>query len=501
MVLLRTLYAKLALGLTALLIAIGILYGFISNLATERYLQQLNQQLNRNLAQNLVADRNLVEQGRLNEPALKETFKLYMDINPSIEIYLLDLKGRLLSFSADPKKIKRNAVSLAPIHAFLRMEKPYPLLGDDPRSHDRKKAFSVTPVPSSQAPQGYLYVVLRGEQFDFAEHLARQGYLPRMSGLAVAGSLLIGLLGGLIVFRLLTRRLERLSDLMGIFDDSGFEADINYMQKEAKAADEIDRLGITFYNMAEHIRDQIDQLKSQDALRRKLVAQISHDLRTPLAAIQGYMESLQMKGDKLSYKERSEFLQIALAQGRQLGRMIEELFELANLDAKERTPELLPFASAELVHDAIQKHQLRAGAKNIELNVRATPDLPFVSGDIGLTERVLDNLLDNALTYTPEGGKIELTLAVKGNMLTTIVHNNGPVIPAEDLPHIFEPFYQGQNNDPNDGKTKVRHAGLGLAIAKRIMELQSGDIGAESSARKGTSFTFSLPLASLQKTS
>lgn len=490
----RTLYAKLALGLTVLLIAIGLLYGFISNMATERYLQQLNQQLNRNLAQNLVADRNLVEQGRLNEAALKETFQLYMEINPSIEIYLLDLKGKIISYSADPKKLKRKKVSLAPIRAFLNMEQPYPLLGDDPRSHDRQKAFSVTPVPSAKAPQGYLYVVLRGEQFDFAERVARQGFLPRMSGLAVAASLLVGLLAGLIVFRLLTRRLVRLSDLMAAFHKSGFEADLRYMQNAGQASDEIDRLGSAFDDMAEHIRDQIDQLKSQDALRRTLIAQISHDLRTPLTAMQGYMESLQMKGDTLSREQKSEFLQIALSQGRQLSRMIEELFELANLDARERTPELLPFAPAELAHDIIHKHKLRAEAQNIKLSVQAAPDLPFVCGDIGMTERVLDNLLDNALTYTPEGGEIKLMFKVNGEMLETSVHNGGPIILAEDLPHLFEPFYQGQKSDTKGDNTEKRHAGLGLAIARRIMELQSGSIRAQSSAGHGTSFTFSLPI-------
>lgn len=491
---LRTLYAKLAFGLTALLLAVGLLYGFLSNIATERYLQQLNQQLNANLAQNLVADRNLVEQGRLNEKALKETFQLYMEINPSIEIYLLDLDGKLISYSADPKKIKRNKVSLAPIKAFLLMEKPYPLLGDDPRSHDRKKAFSVTPVPSSQAPQGYLYVVLRGEQFDFAERAARQSYLPSISGLAVAVSLLVGLLAGLIVFRLLTRRLEYLSDLMGTFAKEGFRADVRYQKNAEKEPDEIDRLGKNFNDMAAYIHNQIDQLKSQDSLRRNLVAQISHDLRTPLAAMQGYMESLQMKGDTLSEQERKEFLEIALAQGRQLSRMVEELFELANLEAKERTPELLPFAPAELMHDAIHKHKLTADAKDIALSVNATADLPFVCGDIGLTERVLDNLLDNALTRTPEGGQIGLSFAVNGAMLETIVRNSGSVIGADDLPHIFEPFYQGQDNRSDDNSGEVRHAGLGLAIAARIMELQSGSIRAESTSRDGTTFTFSLPI-------
>ncbi len=151
---LRTLYAKLAFGLVLLLVAIGLLYSFISTTVTRNYLEELNQQLNRNLAANLVADRNLVEEGRLNQDALKETFSLYMTINPSIEIYLLDARGTILAYSADPKKIMRKKVSLKPIRAFLDMDEPYPLLGDDPRSHDRQKAFSVTPVPSAEKPEG-----------------------------------------------------------------------------------------------------------------------------------------------------------------------------------------------------------------------------------------------------------------------------------------------------------------------------------------------------------
>ncbi len=159
----RTLYARLALVLVVLFISIGLLYALISTSSTRHYLQEVSQQFNKDLARNLVADRNLVEEGRLNEAALKETFHQYMVINPSIEIYLLDPAGNILSYSADPGKVKRRRVALGPIRAFLSGDQGYPLLGDDPRSHDRHKAFSVTPVPSADNAQGYLYVVLRGE--------------------------------------------------------------------------------------------------------------------------------------------------------------------------------------------------------------------------------------------------------------------------------------------------------------------------------------------------
>ncbi|MBO6851524.1 MAG: sensor histidine kinase, partial [Marinobacter sp.] len=142
---LKTLYARLALGLFLLLVTVGISYAFLSGYTLREYQASLNQELNRDLARNLVADRNLVDEGRLNEAALQELFSLYMTINPSIEIYLLDRAGQILAYSADPARIKRKRVSLEPIRALLANQEEYPVLGDDPRSHDRRKVFSVTP--------------------------------------------------------------------------------------------------------------------------------------------------------------------------------------------------------------------------------------------------------------------------------------------------------------------------------------------------------------------
>ena len=190
----RTLYARLVLVLVLLFSAVGLLYTLISSSATRHYLDELNQQLNRDLARNLVADRNLVAEGRLDRQALNETFQQYMVINPSIEIYLLDLQGRILAYSADPGKVKRKRVSLEPITRFLEQAGALPLLGDDPRSHDRRKAFSVTQVPSSENPEGYLYVVLRGEQFEAADKMVRESLFLRLSGWSVAASLVFGLL-------------------------------------------------------------------------------------------------------------------------------------------------------------------------------------------------------------------------------------------------------------------------------------------------------------------
>ncbi len=486
---LRTLYAKLALGLLVLLIAVGAIYTAINLTITDNYIRQLNQEINRHLARNLVADRNLVEEGRLNEEALKETFSLYMSINPSIEIYLLDKAGRILSYSADPAKIKRKSVSLAPIRAFLRMEDPYPLLGDDPRSHDRQKAFSVTEIPGKATPEGYLYVVLRGEQYDAAESVARTSYLLRMSGWAMAASLGFGLLAGLVVFHLLTGRLRGLTQRMEGFAKQTIKQEANEVG-DFPSGDEVQALAFTFDRMADRIRQQIDLLQEQDALRRRLVAQVSHDLRTPLASMQGYLESLQMKKDSLSEEEREEFLRIALRQGQRLGQMLAELFELASLEARESQPQPEPFALPELIHDAVEKHRLKAESEGVSLCLTVSPDTPFAFGDIGMTERVLDNLLDNAIQHTPSKGTITVNASTEDGWATVSICDSGPGMTAEHLSQIFDPFYRG------DSANKAgQHAGLGLAIAKRIMDMQNGSItAANAGTGSGAIFSFRLPL-------
>jgi two-component system, OmpR family, sensor kinase len=486
----RTLYTRLALGLFVLLVAVGLVYFSISLYSLRHYNASLNQELNRDLAAKLVQDRNLISEGRLDQQALQALFSLYMTINPSIEIYLLDNEGRILSYSADPDKIKRNRVSMTPILALLGDMAAYPVLGDDPRSHDLQKVFSVTPVPAAEHPEGYLYVVLRGEEYDTAELMARSGHFIETSAWAVLISLTFGMLAGLAVFRLLTRRLTRLGRLVEQFDNDGMNPRPRqtWQQQRPEVRDEIDYLGVAFDRMAQRIASQIEQLQEKDALRRRLIAQVSHDLRTPLASMQGYVESLRIKRSTLSGDEQARFLDIALEEGRRLSRLVDELFELAALEAREKQPQPEPFAAAELVHDVAHKHAPEADKRQVALTVSGSQSLPLVFGDLGMTERVLDNLISNAIRYSPRGGTVELALSVHEDFLQVCVRDTGAGIPEQDLPHIFEPFYRGDAGSAGD------HAGLGLAIAKRIMSLQGGEVSAANLEGGGAAFSVRLPV-------
>lgn len=479
--------------LSGLVCSIGVLYVLLTLFTTRLYLQEVNQKLNRALARHLVTEKILMKEGRINEEALKEIFHMLMVVNPSIEVYLLDPAGAILAYSAPPGKVKRSRVSLEPLKRFLSEAATFPLLGDDPRDPDRKKVFSVSPIPVEGPPEGYLYVVLGGEEFDSAVHMVLGSYIIQLSLWTAGIGLLFALLAGLLLFSLLTRRVRQLASTVEAFARSDFSEQVPVAtgvgprSDQAPPGDEIDRLGKTFDRMVDRILQQLKKLRQTDALRRELVANVSHDLRTPLAALHGYLETLLMKEGKLTPQEQRNFLEIAVKQSERLGTLVAELFELAKLDSHETQLHCEPFALGELVQDVAQKFQLAAEKKKIRLQTHFLADLPFVFADIRLIERALENLIENSLRYTPEGGTVTVALAREGDKVTVRVADTGCGIPQQDLPYIFDRFYRVEKQQRSEG------AGLGLAITKRILDLHGSSIETVSTVNVGTSIGFQLP--------
>ncbi len=488
----KTLYARLAAVLVLLLGVMAALYIALTLYSTRMYLQEVGQKFNRNLAENLVAGKDLIRAGRVNNDALQEIFHMYMVINPTIEIYLLDREGNIVAFSAPPGKVQRQQVSLEPVRRFLAGAPALPILGDDPRDASRRKVFSAAPIVSAEGTQGYLYVVLAGEEYESVAQLLESSYVLRLSAWAGTASLFFGLIAGLVLFNLLTRRLTRLSSAMVAFQDNSTDAPELFQAVDVESQDEVGRLGATFKQMANRIVAQLRALKQTDNLRRELVANVSHDLRTPIASLHGYLETLLLKENQLSQQQRRQYLEIALRHSAHLARLVAELFELAKLDAEDISLHREPCAIGELVQDVLLKFQLRAREADIDLQGNIPQELPLVLADIGLIERVLDNLIDNALRYTSAGGAVKVSLSARGTEIDVRISDTGCGIAAEEIPHLFDRFYRGQSSS-NDSAGSG--AGLGLAIAKRILDLHGTPIDIESERGVGTTFGFSLPFA------
>lgn len=492
-----TLYGKLAAVTLALLCLIGGLYMLLTLVTTRLFCQEITQKLHRTLAQHLVAENMPLSQGKINHQALTEIFHLLMVINPSIEVYLLDPHGAILAHSAPPGRVQRQQVALEPLHRLLRGSNPLPILGDDPRHPTQQKVFSAAPIPAQGLVEGYLYIVLASEEYESASQMLQGSYMLRLSLGAVAAGVLFAVVAGLLLFHLLTRRLRRLTTAMDAFQQQSLVQPIGFPQPgasepiEVPRGDEIDRLGATFQAMAARIQQQVQKLHHTDTLRRELVAHVSHDLRTPLAALQGYLETVLLKEHQLSSRERRHYLESAIRHSTRLGKLVAELFELAKLETHETQVHPEPFSLAELVQDVTQKFQLMAHKKHQKLQAQLANDLPFISADIGLIERVLDNLLHNALQYTPPGGTITIALSQEHHRITVQVTDTGEGILPEDLPHIFERFYRA-GKDRQEASGGV---GLGLAIAKRIVELHGSTITAHSVPYRGTTFAFHLPIS------
>ena len=246
---------------------------------------------------------------------------------------------------------------------------------------------------------------------------------------------------------------------------------------------------LAFNAMADKLYEQFENLKKTDQLRRELVSNVSHDLRTPLATMHGYVETLLIKNDELGAEKRSEYLEIIRRHTQRLGELIGDLFELSKLDSASIHPTLEAFSLAELLHDTIHEFGLEAEKHNLDLSVVVPDDPSVVYADIGLVQRVLENLIRNAFKFTPDGGKISIQLHKKADAVAVAIEDTGCGMAAEDLAHIFDRFYRAENADQEGADS----AGLGLAIVRRILDLHGSRITVSSQLERGTRFEFDLP--------
>ena len=487
---LNTLYKKLALTLFVIVCSIELCFLLLIRYATDLYQQEVSQKLNTQLADNILSEKILLKNGKINDSGLQEIIHMLMVINPSIEVYVVNKGGHILAYSAPEEKIKRTAVSLEPIQRFLKHSANYPIRGDDPRNLGVRKVFSAAPIVSDNGvTEGYLYVILASEAFDNVTDMIKNSFILKISVGGVIVGVAIALLVGLLFFSLLTKRLRNLSQIMSGFLGASAADTARRYRVRPHVNDEVESLGRSFNSMADKISAQISELKSNDAKRRELIANVSHDLRTPLTSLHGYIETLSLKEDQLSAEQRKHYLNIVLSHSKRLNQLITELFELAKLDSVETLLNVEAFSLAELIQDVTQKYRLNAQNKNILINMDCLSDIPFAYGDIGLIQRVLENLIDNAIRHTPAGGKITLSLSDNKDNIIVKVADTGSGIPADDLPHIFERFFRSTK----EPRTKSYNSGLGLAIAKRILALHGSDITAKSELAKGTTFSFQLP--------
>ena len=235
---------------------------------------------------------------------------------------------------------------------------------------------------------------------------------------------------------------------------------------------------------------EITELRRLERVRQDFVANVSHEFRTPLTAIQGFAETL-LGGALEDPINRRRFVEIIREHAMRLARLTEDLLKLSRIEAGQLKLEFRPVSVVQLIDSCMETAQLKAVPKRLSLSVQLPPELPPVRGDANSLQEVLQNLLDNALQYTPSGGKIEVSALSTDSRVVVTVADTGIGIPQVEQERIFERFYRVD-------AARSREAGgtgLGLSIARHIVEAHGGHLWVESAVGEGSRFHFSVPIA------
>jgi signal transduction histidine kinase len=483
----NALHVRLTLAFAALLTLLGFGLMALLSQTSDRYADEVRQRLDSGISMYVVRELALIEKGHVNQVALRELGNRAMTVNPSAEVYLLDRSGRVLSTVVQHERVVRRQVGLGPIEEFLRAPDRRPIYGDDPSSLTGQRVFSVAPIRDQGRLDGYLYVVLGGQPERSIAQRVWGSYALRAAALALGLVILATLLvaGGL--FAVLTRRLRRLDQSMETWSQT-LPAGAFPVRAQARG-DEISALTARFADMSQAIERQIGELKATDELRRELVANVSHDLRTPLASLRGYIETLLVKGDGLAPSDLQAHLKIALRQADQLGRLIDALFELARLESGMVVPVIEAVSIAELLQDVALRFRLQADSRGVELRTLLDTRGMLAFADVGLIERAMGNLIENALRHTPRGGQVRIEMSVEDTSVRVRVVDTGEGIEAGNVPRILDRFFSLR--DPKD---RAR-AGLGLSIVQRIMTLHGQSVSILSQRGVGTTVEITLERA------
>ncbi|MGC6387974.1 ATP-binding protein [Ewingella sp. S1.OA.A_B6] len=485
-----TLSQRLTLVFILLLVACSLASGYMQVRSSNQYSQAVIQRLSANLATQIAANNPLLSQNGLNPDAVHTLFNQLMAVNPSVEVYLLDKEGNIVGNAAPVGKLQRQKVDLQPVQALLNGAR-MPVYGDNPRAPDGRQVFSAAPLKADGVIQGYVYIILLGDDYTALASKAQYQSAIYMALRSMGMVVLFGLVAGALAFRWVTRPVRRLTAQIAKLDSGGMDA-IQALAKspapEGQPRDEVAQLQQAFVSMAKRIDQQWQSLMAQDQQRREFIANISHDLRTPLTSLHGYLETLSMKSDHLSIEDRQRYLSIAITQSRKVGRLAQELFELARLEYGVVKPQKEPFSLCELVQDVFQKFELAAEARRQKLTAEIMPGIPLVNADLGMIERVLTNLLDNAIRHTPEGGIIAVRLWKEQQQVMVELNDSGPGIAPELKANLFERPSILSNS-------RHRAGGLGLMIVRRILQLHGSDIHLVEQPHQGACFQFSVPVS------
>ncbi len=511
-----TLFSRLSILFTLILLCLGLVTWVIAHQSQQQYFEEFTQELNRPVAMYMAQQVPLLVDGRPDSEALSELASHVMMVNPSLEVYILDVEGAVIATALGKTQALTQSVDLQPINRFLSGETRMPIYGDNPSIPNQKSVFSAYPLRESANenpacdPCGYVYAVLGGQRTQPVLQSLASSYSLQSSTGMLAGVLLFALLAGIVVFFTMTRPLRAITASISQWQLAVTSAQPQVQQilpiePKPHAKNELKELELTCHAMAARLAAQYQALDDSDKRRREFLTRISHDLRTPLTSLCGAIETVLIKGDNISSTETQEYLSLAQRQGIRLQQLITQVFELARLDSGDYVLQLEQVSLQELAIDTVQDLQPFAARHGVRLE--AHPAIPVDAGnvqaDMGLLHRLLDNLLTNAIRHTPVDGLVSLTINRRDDQMEVEIADSGCGFTVSmngcSLSTVGESnqsWWQGDSaaSACQSPYTGSHGTGLGLGIVEKIVDLHGGEARVWSAAGKGTKIRCVLPV-------
>jgi signal transduction histidine kinase len=374
---------------------------------------QVQQSLHKDLATHMAHINPLLSQGVTSDAALKEAFHDFMLLGPSFEIYTLNPEGRVIAYDAKEEKIKTHRVDIASINRFISGD-DLPMLGTDPRSDSEHKIFSATQLFTPEGlHSGYLYVIIGGEDYDSWQSLISAENQAKIWGATLGFWVAFSLILLVILLRYYTRPIQTLAkDLIALtelgLNQSGIDKEGKkrplLLPKQSRSSLEITQLSQHINQLLSEINRQQEYLERQQQAKHDFLLHLSHDLKTPLTSLLGYIDTWQLLP---AAQQDPKLIEYAANSGQMLQQLLGQLLELAALENGQINANLQQVDLGELLSQVKQTFTPRAKKLAISLDFELPHKMQIVT-DPQLMRRVLNNLVDNALRYTPEQGEIKI---------------------------------------------------------------------------------------------
>lgn len=487
----RSVNSRVVLLISSVLLLLVVIYALIAFMSHRAYAIELGYTRAQAFAERILDSHPWLWERYEGAPsAFSDQLRQFILLEPQTGLYLLDDEGKVLASAGEGRLFWSNyRVDLSVVREWKERDPRNAIIGDDPDVQGEQCVVAARPIEVGGVTKGWLYVVARAAGDTGAPGSTVWRYSTHAVVKIAIVTLAVGLLLSLAVLTMFTRPLSKLTVVTDRIRCGGFaEKPCDTTFPHAERPDEIGALSRTFRATFDRLAEETERVKKTDAVRREMVANVSHDLRTPLTALIGQLDTISMKGANLSAVDRDRFFDGARKNAEHLRRLTDALAELSKLDAPEVAAQLEPAAVGDLLDDIAQRYRARAEEAGVAFTVSYADRLPLSDIDVDLLERAIGNLVDNALRATPAGGRIDLRAHSRDGRIELEVADTGPGVPEKDQSRVFDRFFQVDEHRHLRGSS-----GLGLAIVKRVVELHRGQVGVRNSPHGGAVFWMTLP--------